>query len=148
MQQRPVQTFAEHPDATNERHARALAEIQRMRDDHSSMQSQLASSHRAIDQLTNKVEMLESDKANWRNNAMLFQRKLIRLAAAMAGIGKLASDADEIVRSSREAEEIMDEEEKAAAKQAQKREVDQAGDAIGGEIVSLLRGAGQKVDPS
>ena len=95
----------EHPDATMHRHAATLSEIKKMHEDYAGMQRELFDARALIARQSNQIELLHTDSERWRHEASIYRRKLIRLAAAMDMMGKLAVDADAIMRSAKEFEE-------------------------------------------
>jgi hypothetical protein len=96
---------------TANRHATTLAEIQQMTEDYRKMQMELATCYRENDAKMNKIELLETALMESRNGEKIYRRKLIRLAAAMEMIGRLSSEAEAIMKSAREIDEIETEKE-------------------------------------
>lgn len=97
-----------------DRHATAMAEIQKLHDDYNAMRAELTNAYRKLDQQQNMIEVLTTDKERYFQERSLFQRKLIRLAAAMDHIGALSEEAQAIMRDSRDWEEQYDAEDQAA----------------------------------
>lgn len=87
------------------RHAQALAEISQMHASYKSMTAQLAEAQRALDRQKDVNEMLKEERNRLFQENRVLTRKLIRLAAAMSNMSRLAADADEIMRSVKDWEE-------------------------------------------
>lgn len=98
----------ELPDTMIERHATTLSEIKKLHEDFEAMRQENVNYGRVVDKLTNKCEVLAVEAERWRNDASLYHRKLIRLAAAMEMIGKLSTDAEAIMRSVQEIEDVAE----------------------------------------
>lgn len=92
-----------------ERHAQALSEIKQMHLDFKAMQTELIAARRTIDQQANMVELLKEERDRLYQEGRVHMRKLVRLAAAMSGMSRLAADADEIMRSVQEWQETTTE---------------------------------------
>lgn len=127
---------------TDQRHAQALSEVQKMRTDYTNMHMQLADAEREIVRLTNLAGLLEKDKEHYRCNAEVAERKLVRLATSIDAVGKMSDTIGEltavarsIVKDSKEFEEVLDESEGRTVES--ESEIDIAGK----ELVSALRGA-------
>lgn len=111
----------EHLEDTMNRQAGALAEVQRIHADNMRMHDLAEQNRRAIERLEDQCAFLKEELSKSQQEGKVYQRKLIRLAAAMSGISRLAQDADEIVRSTKEWDQVLkesqegDETEKTAA---------------------------------
>lgn len=125
-----IRQMSEPPHVTDQRHAQALADIQRMRSEYATMQGMLAAAESEIASLKHRNELLADDKEHYRQNAGVFQRKLIRLASAMSMMHKLSAEAEAIMRDSKDFEEEMNKAEQAKAQETN----------MGAEIVGLLKG--------
>lgn len=89
-----------------QRHAQALAEIKQMHTDYQRMQADLLDARRRLDQQENMIALLKEERDKLRDDLQVSTRKLIRLAAAMSGIGRLTADAEEIMRSVQEWQDL------------------------------------------
>lgn len=85
-----------------ERHAKAFSEIKQMHVDFQLMQTELIEARRELDKRQNMIELLTAEKDRLQAEGQVHMRKLVRLAAAMSGMSRLAQDADEIMRSVQE----------------------------------------------
>lgn len=98
-----------------DRRAEIIDELRQMQVEMALMKSAAESNRRTIDRLQDRNEMLEQDLQDAKQNERVVTRKLVRLAEAMSGMSKLASSADEIMKS---VKEWTDDEEEQAAKAA------------------------------
>jgi uncharacterized phage infection (PIP) family protein YhgE len=89
-----------------DRHAAAFSEIKQMHIDFKAMQADLIAAQRELDKRQNLIELLTAEKDRLNDLSQVYMRKLVRLAAAMSGISRLAQDADEIMRSVQEFKEV------------------------------------------
>lgn len=89
-----------------ERHAQALTEIKQMHLDFQVMQAQLIEAQRELDKRQNMIELLTAEKDRLYQEGQVHMRKLVRLAAAMSGMSRLAQDAEEVMRSVKEWEDV------------------------------------------
>lgn len=140
--QPPMRPMPEHPEITAQRHATAIAEINKMREDHAVMAREVAESHREIDELRARCRVLEEDKQHYRDAAAVYQRKLMRLCAAMQNIGFLSEEAMVIMKDARDYEEQSGK--KVVAEppkmQSENQINDQIGENIQREVIHLLKG--------
>jgi hypothetical protein len=88
------------------RHAAAFSEIKQMHIDFKAMQAELIAAQRELDKRANLIELLTAEKDRLYQEGQVHMRKLIRLAAAMSGMARLAQDAEEVMRSVREWEDV------------------------------------------
>lgn len=93
------------------RQATALDEIRTMHEDGQRMQQELHSCYRELDVRGNKIELLTDALKESRESEKVYRRKLIRLAAAMSMIGKLSEEAQAIMASAQELDEVAAENE-------------------------------------
>ena len=99
-------TLPQEADNMEQRHAVALSEIKQMHADYLRKQTELADAHRRLDQQDNMNSLLTIEKDRLNDLSQVYMRKLVRLAAAMSGISRLAADADEIMRSVQEFKDV------------------------------------------
>lgn len=95
-----------------QRTAAAFAEIRALEEQHAALEAENASLKRAVDQQDNKIDLLQAALDDERQNSRIYQRKLIRLATSMAGIGALTAEAEKIMRDTKEVEEAQAETER------------------------------------
>jgi len=104
-----------------ERRADIINELRQMQVEMALLKSTAESNRRTIDRLQDRNEMLEEQLEISRQHERVVTRKLFRLAEAMSGMSKLASGADEIMKSVKEwkddATEQRDAEEQRSAAQ-------------------------------
>lgn len=93
-------------EAIEERHAKAFSEIKQMHIDFQIMQTELIEARRELDKRQNMIELLTAEKDRLYQEGQVHMRKLVRLAAAMSGMSRLAKDADEVMRSVKEWEDV------------------------------------------
>jgi hypothetical protein len=96
-------------EGVEHRHAQALTEIKQMHADYLIMQTELMEARRRLDQQDNMISLLTIEKDRLNELSQVYMRKLVRLAAAMSGISRLAQDADEIMRSVQEFKDVQGE---------------------------------------
>lgn len=99
----------ERQDETIHRQAGALAEVQRIHADNMVMLDKIEQDRRTIERLEDRCTLLNAELSKSQQEGKVYQRKLIRLAAAMSGIGRLTQDAVEIMRSCQEWQETEQE---------------------------------------
>lgn len=80
------------------RHAAAFAEIKAIEAAYESLQIRNAELEREIDKVVNQRDLLDAALRQERIDCKVYQRKLIRLATAMSGIGALTAEAEQIMR--------------------------------------------------
>lgn len=85
-----------------DRRAEIIDELRQMQVEMALMKSSAEANRRIIERLTDRNEMLEDQLDISRQNERVVTRKLFRLAEAMSGMSKLASGADEIMKSVKE----------------------------------------------
>lgn len=84
--------------APTNRHAQAFAEIKAMEDNYHTAMEEIIELKRSLDSVTNQRDLLDAQMQHERDQKEIFQRKLVRLAASMSGIGALTKEAEEIMR--------------------------------------------------
>lgn len=110
-----ITRLAPRQQSVEDRRAEIIDELRQMQVEMALMKSTVDSQRRTIDRLQDRNEMLEQDLQDAKQNERVVTRKLVRLAEAMSGMSKLASSADEIMKS---VKEWTDDEEEQAAKAA------------------------------
>jgi len=80
----------------------ALAEVAQMHQDLISANDEIASLKREIDREQDRVSLLIGERDRYRHEATVFRSKLIELATAMANIGLLTMQAQEIMKIAQE----------------------------------------------
>jgi hypothetical protein len=103
-----------------ERRAEALAELQELYSAYEAAQKQTEADARVIQRLQDRLELMQEEITNEREQRRICERKLIRLAANQRNIARIAQDGDEIMRSVQEWEETAAE---AAAGEQSAREM-------------------------
>jgi len=107
------------PVSPMQRRADALAELQQLHADYAALQRKSDEDRRLIERYQDRCELLLEELRTSRQNERVVTRKLIRLASAMANIGKLSTEAEEIMRSTREWQDETPEEAAAEQESAQ-----------------------------
>lgn len=97
------------PAPVSQRHAAAFAELKAMETTYQQVAEENADLRRKLDAALNKAELLQNALDDERQHSRIYQRKLIRLAAAMSGIGALCADAEQIMRDAKEVTEAQEE---------------------------------------
>ena len=90
------------PPSPIERRADALAELRQLHSDFEVLEKRSKDQERFIERLTDRNNLLLDELRTSRQHERVATNKLIRLATAMANIGMLSREAEEIVRSARE----------------------------------------------
>lgn len=103
----PFRQLSEPQHVTDQRHAEALSSIQKMRNDYANMHQSLADAERENARLKDLIAVLQEDKTHYRENAEVYQRKLIRLANSMSMLGKLSEEAMAIMKDASDFEEAV-----------------------------------------
>ena|SRR5690242_2350502 len=98
------QSYA-RPPSQIERRADALAELRQLHSDFEVLEKRYKDQERVIERLTDRNNLLLDELRTSRQHERVATNKLIRLATAMANIGMLSREAEEIMRSAREWQE-------------------------------------------
>ena len=93
------------PNPVAQRTAAAFAEIKNLEDTVHKLFGENTEARRELDRRANQIELLDSTLEREREQKEIYQRKLVRLATAMAGIGALCAEAVRIMEDVKEVEE-------------------------------------------
>lgn len=105
----PMRPSTPNPNPLAQRTASAFAEVKALEDQHNALIAENDKLRREIDRVTNQRDLLDQALRQERIDCKVYQRKLIRLATAMAGIGTLTAEAEKIMRDVVEFNEAQDE---------------------------------------
>lgn len=88
-----------------ERHADALAEMQRLTEEHAALRQQAEDDHREKLRLQDQILYLKEQLQEAQASERVVIRKLIKLCTAFSGFGQLADIAQAVLQSTKEWEE-------------------------------------------
>jgi|SRR6266404_2308141 len=86
----------------NDRRAHALAEVHKMQQDLMLAHDEITSLKRETDRAEDRITLLTEECNRYRTESTLFRGKMIELATAMANIGLLTLQAEEIMKITKE----------------------------------------------
>jgi hypothetical protein len=88
-----------------ERHADALAEMQRLTEEHAALRQQAEEDYREKLRLQDQIEYLKDQLEIAQTNERVVTRKLVKLCTAFTVFGQLSELAQDVLRSTKEWEE-------------------------------------------
>ncbi len=111
--------------------AQALAEINKMQTDLIEAHGQIERLTRELRNQQDRVSLLMEERERFRNEARLYNKKLIELATAVSNIGLLTRTAEDVMRTIEEMEEEMQQTTQQAAPPAKPQQQRELEDELG-----------------